>query len=274
MTKKTVKAFVSIEDFVSNLNLLEGDNILLSSDIRKLAYTYFYSLKKNNNDKEIDFSFESFMDKLIDCIKDSIGAKGTLAIPTYNWDFCKGIAFDIRKTPCKTGSLGSKALAREDFKRTKHPIYSFAITGLLQEEFVSLDNKDSFDLSSPFALFHKYGFKNIIIDVSLQYSFTFVHYVEEGTGVVTYRFIKNFNADYVDEKGVTTNRTYSMFVRDYSRDVINTLNPLAPKFEVADAIDYLNYDVSKVMIVDLQKAYNVIREDVLHNDSACICNHN
>ena len=108
----------------------------------------------------------------------------------------------------------------------------------------------------------------------MQYSFTFVHYVEEGTGIVTYRFVKDFNADYTDEKGETTPRTYSMFVRDYSREVVNTINPIASKFEAAGAIDYLNYDVSKVMIVDLQKAYNVIRDDVLHNNSACICDHN
>ena len=42
MAEKTVKEFVSIENFVDNLNLKKGDNILLSSDIRKLAYTYFY----------------------------------------------------------------------------------------------------------------------------------------------------------------------------------------------------------------------------------------
>ena len=43
--------------------------------------------------------------------------------------FCEGKDFDYKKTQSKCGLLSNIALKRDDFLRTKNPIYSFAVTG-------------------------------------------------------------------------------------------------------------------------------------------------
>jgi len=212
----------AINDLVDSFELKKGDKVFISSDLQKLAKHWIRS----------GFSFDrnSLSNCLIDAIIQKIGVNGTLVIPTYNWDFCGGQTFDYYKTPCKTGLLGTVALHRPDFKRTKHPIYSFAVFGNDQEYLCSLENKSSFGLDSPFAYFHEHGIKNVIIDVDYQNCFTFVHYVEEQTGA-PYRYLKPFTADYIDCDGNVSNRTYSMYVRDLNIDPETAINPIGQILE-------------------------------------------
>ena len=53
--------------------------------------------------------------------------KRNILFPTFNWDFCKGKSFNYNNTRSMTGSLSNVALKRPDFKRSKNPIYSFAV---------------------------------------------------------------------------------------------------------------------------------------------------
>ena len=34
---------------------------------------------------------------LIDVLLEAVGPTGTIVFPTYNWDFCRGKGFDIKK---------------------------------------------------------------------------------------------------------------------------------------------------------------------------------
>ena len=63
----------------------------------------------------------------LDAIIEKVGPEGTILIPCFNWDFCKGKKFNYLETPPQIGSLPKIAFKREDFKRTKHPIYSFLV---------------------------------------------------------------------------------------------------------------------------------------------------
>lgn len=55
-------------------------------------------LDKVKNNSSTDFN--DFIDGLLE----EVGSEGTVVFPCYNWDFCKGLAFDYRTTPSKTGS--------------------------------------------------------------------------------------------------------------------------------------------------------------------------
>ena len=145
-----------------------------------------------------------------------VGPTGTIILPTYNWGFCHGEVFDYRKTLGKTGGLGNIALKRKDFKRTKHPIYSFAVWGKDQEYLCKLQNKSSFEEESPFGYLRRNHAINILIDVPFDHSFTFTHYVEqmmEHELEIYYRYHKDFTSLYIDQDGNEEMRTYSMFVR-------------------------------------------------------------
>ena len=107
--------YIKLRQLAGHLGLGKGERIYVTSDVKSLLYGLMH------NDDETDLNI------LIDGIIDIIGEEGSLVFPTFNWSFCSGEPFDYHKTAAKTGSLGKIALARDDFKRTKHSIYSFAV---------------------------------------------------------------------------------------------------------------------------------------------------
>ncbi len=250
--------YVRLKEIPDHFGLNRGDTVWISSDVKELIY----SCMEHDDDTD--------MNVLIDRIQEIITPSGTLLIPTFNWDFCKGIAYDIKKTPCRTGVIGKCALKRDDFKRTKHPIYSFAVWGAGTEELVSMNNKSSFGADSPFSYCKDHDAKNIFIDVECQHSFTFVHYVEEQIGV-KYRYLKDFTADYRDEDGSVSQRTYSMNVRDLDLDIFVTIFPFEEDFKKAGASKRFTVNGISMKTVDIGKVYNMIADDVKNNRSRKIC---
>ena len=108
---------MNLELLLNKLKIKKGDKVLVTSNILRILLKF----KK----KEINFN----PNILIDTLKKKIGKNGTLLIPTYNWDFCRGKTFDYNKTPSQSGALGNIALKRKDFMRSFNPIYSLAVTG-------------------------------------------------------------------------------------------------------------------------------------------------
>ena len=253
--------YIKLKDLAKYLHINRGDNIFVTSDVKQLLY----SLVSAGDDTDLNI--------LIDGIIDIIGEEGTLVFPTFNWDFCKGVPFDIKKTPCKTGSLGKEALKRDDFRRTKHAIYSFAVWGKGQEEMCSMDNKSSFGYDSPFTYMKNHNFKNLFIDKDFGHSFVFVHYVEEQTGNIPYRYLKDFTADYIDENGKVSKKTFAMNVRDLDLDVTNRIDEFEEDFMAAGAMEKFYVNDIEYKLVDLAKSYPIISEDVKHNRSRKVCSY-
>lgn len=246
--------YIPLKDIIKQLPIETDDNLFITSDVKQLLYSC------------IEHKDETDLNVLIDSMIEAVGSEGTIVIPTFNWDFCKGKAFDYYKTPCKTGSLGKFALKREDFKRTKHPIYSFAVWGKGQRELCAMDNKSSFGADSPFTYVTKHHFKNLLIDKDCQHSFVYVHYVEEQVGI-SYRYLKDFTADYTDESGKTYPATYSMNVRDLDLDVQITIYPLEEDFVKAGVSKRYKINDIEYKMIDLAGAYPIIADDVANNRS-------
>ncbi len=253
-----MEPFVPLRKIPEYFGLNEGDSVWLASDATTLLYT---SLENGDSGD---------LNDLIDGMIDIIGPRGTILIPTFNWDFCKGKTFDIKKTPCKTGIIGKVALKREDFKRTQHPIYSFAVWGRDMKELCKMDNKSSFGADSPFAYCRDNNTKNVFIDVECQHSYTFVHFVEEQAGV-SYRYLKDFTAGYIDYDGKESVRTYSMNVRDLDKDLFITIFPFEEDFKKAGASR--RYEVNEIPMktIEMGKTYDIIYNDVKNNRSRKIC---
>lgn len=251
--------YIPIRELASHFRLNKGDNVFVTSDVKALLYDCI----QHNDETDIQI--------IIDGIIDIIGPEGTLVFPTFNWAFCKGEAYNHYKTPCKTGSLGKEALKRDDFRRTKHPIYSFAVWGKGQEEMCALENRSSFGIDSPFTYMLEHNFKNLFIDKDLQHSFVFVHYVEETVGPVSYRYLKDFTAEYTDEFNHTKTATYSMNVRDLDLDVENVIYAYEPEFIEKDVMQRFYINNLEYKIVELKGAFPIIAEDVRHNRSRRLC---
>jgi len=246
--------YIKMKDIMKQFPISKGDNLFITSDVKRLLY----SCIENGDDTDLNILIESMIN--------IIGSEGTIVIPTFNWDFCKGKAFDYFMTPCKTGSVGKIALKRSDFKRTKHPIYSFAVWGKGQDELCAMNNKSSFGIDSPFTYITEHYFKNLLIDKDCQHSFVYVHYVEEQVGI-SYRYLKDFTADYTDEFGETKQATYSMNVRDLELDVFITIYPLEEDFIKAGVSKRYRVNEIDYKMIELAGAYPIIAEDIANNRS-------
>ena len=242
-----------LKEIFVEIGLQKGDSILLTSEVLGLWNLF----REANN----EFNPES----IITCLQEIISEEGTILIPTFNWNICSNKYYDYNKTKSKTGMLGNVALKMPGFKRTYHPIYSFAVWGKERDIFLSMDNKDSFGIGSPFDYFYKNNYKNIFIDIGFADSFTFIHYVEQCHNV-DYRFVKEFNGEYVDENGNTKECTCSMFVRHLDIDLKFTDHvdeflekTIIDKEEVVDGIIFRS--------VNFKKAFEVIAEDIINNNA-------
>ena len=246
-----LSGYISYERIVDYLDINEGDILLVGSDITLLGLSAYYNGEQ----------FEP--NKFIDSIIRKIGQNGTLLFPTYNWGFCKGEIFDYKNTVSQTGSLSNVALKRKDFVRTKHPIYSFAVWGWDRSKLYNMDNTSSFGSDSPFAYLKENDAKMLIIGVSYQNSFTFMHHVEE-MEKAPYRYLKNFKSKYIDGKGEESIRTYSMCVRDLELGVITRFD-LENEMKENGVAKHCTINNIEIINVNLKKAYTVIKNDIINN---------
>ena len=253
-----MEEYVRLKDIPGYFGLERGDSGWIASDVKQLLY----SCIQHEDDTDLNV--------LLDAVMDIIGPEGTLLIPTFNWDFCKGRTFDIRKSPSQTGSIGRVALKRDDFMRTAHPIYSFAVWGKGTEELVSMDNRSSFGAHSPFSWCREHDTKNVFIDVECQHSYTFVHYVEEMIGV-PYRYLKDFTAGYIDKDGNYSERTYCMHVRDLKADIFVTIYPYEEEFIKAGASRRYEVNGIPMKTISMGRTYDIIADDVRYHKSSKLC---
>jgi aminoglycoside 3-N-acetyltransferase len=249
---------ISYKELVDHLDINKGDSLHVSSDIRLVMRL----ARKNGEKFEIDELINSFQHKL--------GQSGTLIFPTFNWDFCGGLPFDYYKTLCSTGSLGQAALGRSDFSRTQHPMYSFAVWGKDRDLLCSLNNKSSFGSDSPFEYLRYYS-KGLMFSLPFSSGFTFNHYVEEQSGCVSYRYLKDFTSEYIDEKNESSIRTYSMLVRRLDLDVKNANWHLADYLREVGVLKSCRISELEFHMFSFNETYQPTLDDVLYNHSRKIC---
>lgn len=248
-----------MKNIFNGLNINDGDKVLVSSDILRLLM----KLDKGGEKLNPDF--------IIDMLIEKVGKHGTLMFPTFNWDFCKGVEFNYKKTMSLCGALANTALKRKDFLRTKNPIYSFAVTGKDKNLICNMKHNNSFSLDSPFGYLIKNKGKNLFIDLHYRVGgFPFVHLAEQQVGV-KYRYLKTFNGFYIDASNNKSKVNYSMYVRDPSSKVAKTF--IHEKFDnilkKVNAYKEVFMEEISLTLIDIEKAYNLLVDD-LKNDGDLI----
>ena len=196
----------------SMAGLNEGDTVLIHSNIKRTLVEY----RRN----EVQISPEDILKSFLDVI----GSKGTLVLPLFNFDFTKGVPFDIRTSESQMGALTEMGRKYPGAVRTGHPIYSFAVIGGKSSEFAGIDNVSGYSEESPFGVLKGLDGKIGSLDLEDQNSMTFYHHVEE-VKRVDYRYFTSFTRDYTDVSGETEKKEYKLYVRDIERGVMTDVNP-------------------------------------------------
>ena len=248
---KTEKENLDLEKIFEQIDIVPGDKIMISSNILEILM----KLKKN---------YQKFDGNLIiDFLKKKVGPEGTLIFPTYNWEFCSGLDFDYNKTPSRCGTLTNVVLSRKDFKRTKNPIYSFAVTGKDQDHLCELKHYSCFSFDSPFGYLIENNGKNLFIGMDYKEGFAFVHIAEEKAGV-NYRYFKEFSGGYIDEFNNKKTVKHRLYVRDTKMNIEQTV--IDKKFDDVlikkKALEKKIINGISFSMVNVRRAYEAMLEDI------------
>jgi len=224
---------LSLENLVdefSAIGLEAGDTLLVHS-----AYKSFGGV-------------EGGPQTVIDALLKVLGDSGTLIMPTFNFDFCQGKPWDVRKTPSHMGAVTNLVREHPDAARVFHPIYSFAILGKHREYLTKDLYKSSFEKNSLFGKLRDLDGKIMIIGLSYTNSMTFFHHVEEIEGV-DYRYMKGFTGLVTDENGNSYEDTFTMLVRDIEMGVETEVDPMGLLMEEAGIVSIRKIGDSDVKLM-------------------------
>lgn len=244
-------------ELISGLGIKKGDIIDVASD---MASVMIYYMKRK---------IKCSPDAIIDMLKEAVGPEGTLMIRTFNWDYCHGAEFDIRTTPGKTGLLGNAALKRDDFRRTKHPLYSWMVWGKDTDILCSMNNVSAFGEGTPFEYLYENNGKQLCLGNAQTDACTQLHHAET-VAKVPYRFNKPFEGMYTDEMGNTEKRTYTMPVRPFDVSV------LADEFFDGERYEFLEKKgiahremldgILRLLVIDLHAMQDFVVDDLINNE--------
>jgi aminoglycoside 3-N-acetyltransferase len=230
--------FEQLVDGFRKLGVMEGDTLLVHSSYKSFG--------------EVDGGPATVNRALEAAVATDKG--GTLIMPTFNFDFNKGEAWDVRMTPSKMGVLTE--LVRKDprAKRVFHPFYSFAILGKHAEMLGALRYKSAYERDSVFGKLRELDGKIMVIGLSYNNSMTFFHHIEQMEGV-DYRFLKQFTGQVTDENGNTYTDTFEMLVRDIDKGVLTMVDPMGALMEEQGVIQSAKIGEADVKLMKANEVY-------------------
>lgn len=231
----------------ASIGIARGDTVMLMADLTRIAW------RVKQGGGRFDAS------ALLDAFLGAVGPEGSVLVPTYNFDLPDGASFDVRNTPTMTGALGNAALSHPAFKRTPHPLHSFAVTGAASVELARSSERSSFGPGSPFGhLFDHHGIL-VTLDLPVNNALTYGHFVEEREQVA-YRFHQTMRFHYTDASGSSSLREFTIFTKRHGHHMDFT--PMETALESAGALQRGHVDGTRWIRIDLHAAYSVIAENL------------
>lgn len=230
--------FEQLVDGFRKLGVMQGDTLLVHSSYKSFG-------EVDGGPATVNRALEAAL---------GTDKDGTLIMPTFNFDFNKGEAWDVRTTPSKMGVLTE--LVRKDprAKRVFHPFYSFAILGKHAEMLGSLRYKSAYERNSVFGKLRDLDGKIMVIGLSYNNSMTFFHHIEQMEGV-DYRFLKQFTGQVTDENGNTYTDTFEMLVRDIDKGVLTMVDPMGALMEEKGVIKSAKIGEADVKLMKANEVY-------------------
>ncbi len=232
-----------IEQALQKVGIEKGDIILVHSDSSPVL--------QNKN-------IESLTDALVllkKCFLDILGPTGTLVVPTFNYDFCKGKSYSHKKSMSQVGMFTNYILWDNASHRSFHPIFSFAAIGSDAKNICNNISKSSFGIDSVFYKLHKLNAKIVFFNVNFEFC-TFIHYVEQDIGV-NYRFLKYFKGK-VKMNNIEWEDSFDFYVRYLDREVITSLTRLGNYLESTGKMNKIilanKYPISLTRANDIYQA--------------------
>lgn len=185
-----------LKQTMQRLGIKEGDSLCVHSEL------FGFGKAMASKNELLDIILQSFLQVL--------GQNGTLIMPTFTYSFCKKQAYDKNLSKSTMGVLSEYFRKQKGVKRNDDPIFSFAVFGAKQDEFLR-QSTSCFGENSVYDMLYKNEGK-ILLFGCYEAGYTFTHYVEE-RALISYRFFKKFSGELIDERGQTHQKSIEYFVR-------------------------------------------------------------
>lgn len=231
------------------LGLSEGDVVMVHSSFKSFG------------------GVEGGPQTVIDALLEVLGREGTLVMPTFTIAFCdqynaegKGY-FDLDNTPSEMGILTELVRKMPGAKRSVNPIYSVAVYGKLADDLSSVNDKSVYGKESIFGKLHKLNAWTMIIGLSYNNSWTFVHYIEEMEGC-DWRYFKDFSGEII-VGGKKYWDTFSMLVRDL--DTNTAVDPMGEILEKRGVVNITKIGQSTVRLFRTKDIYDITAVEMKRN---------
>ena len=237
---------ISFEDLPFHLNINENDTVFISADLKNIAY----ALKSKNKIVQIDQFIDNF--KLI--LKN-----GTIVIPAYTDNLKNLGTFNYLKDKPTTGSISNKVFKRKDFTRSNDPLHSVFAWGKNTNQILDLKDNSTFGKNSIYSFLHQQNAKFIFIDVHIENSFTFVHYVEEHLAV-NYRTFEKITYFNIDNQNNKSTKEILFFKKKWG--IINDFEKLNSNFQSKGIFTNYNYLNIPIEICSAEKAFTEIKRTI------------
>jgi len=199
----------------------------------------------------------------LDAILDILGMEGTIVVPTFNFDFTRGLPFDPQTTPSKNMGVFSELVRKHpDASRTMHPMQSVAVMGKHRDDLAGRDTPSAFDPDSAFDQMVQLDFKLLLLGAEIQAA-SIVHYSEQRVAV-PYRYWKEFSGQ-VKIGSDWQLCTYKMYVRNMEINPELYLFPIQKQLQTMGLwkTEEINYGrISTCRLTD----FVTIADQLLQND--------
>lgn len=267
---------------ISEVGVGLGDTVFLGIDMGKIPLPHIeISLSREaiqkRNDALCNFVFEA--------IKDVVGDKGTIIIPTYSYSCARPDSVYIHEqTPSEVGPFTEYIRRLPDSKRSIHPIFSVCAVGELATDLTKDCGGSAFGVSSPFARLSSYGCKFLNLGVPFHQSVTYVHHIEQSYGcnhrynkVLQTKVIVNGDESmsrfmaYLRFRGAKTDVSLARMERLLlSRGVLREIKVYDTIFQsvLAADVDSLGYAALKK-----DPTFFLDSDVVIHLDDSRVCDH-
>jgi len=181
---------------------------------------------------------------ILNILNEVTGTEGTLAVPAFNFDFCKGVPFNRQTTPPKLmGSFSEYVFSLKESVRSFHPMQSVSVIGKFAVEITKNDTLSSFEEGSPWEKLEKLQAKVVLLGSDFR-SPSIFHMVEEREKV-PYRYWKSFTGKYTDQR-IDSERTYRMYVRDLDPAPLLNLSGLEKLLVKRNLIKYTGVGTGRI----------------------------
>jgi aminopeptidase-like protein/aminoglycoside N3'-acetyltransferase len=244
------------------VGIMQGDIVFCHVDLGALGIPEAAAKLNPRSDTFRHDLSDAMCETLLAALRESVGAHGTILIPTFSYSFTKNQPYDPDTTPSDVGEFTNYFRQQPDVIRSANPIFSVAGCGARAHEMLDDLPTDCFGADSVFDRIVRANAKYVLIGTGV-ISSTLLHHPEQMLGV-PYRFLKLFSAQRKDgARWIKESWLYN--VRIYQPNCATDVSRLEADLRSQNQLREARVGRSQVMCINSADFYNTCTAGIMRD---------